>query len=90
MRRMTWMTVGIVVGAGGSVWVRRRVEEASKRMQPAQLATSAATLAGARARVAGEKLRAVVLGARPEIRDPRAKPPASLRRTPERISRSAS
>jgi len=61
MRRVTWMTLGIAVGASGTVWVRRRVDEASRKMQPAQLAAAAATVATARARIAGERLRAAVL-----------------------------
>lgn len=33
MRRGAWLATGVVVGAGGAVWVRRRVEAMAERVR---------------------------------------------------------
>lgn len=41
IRRLFWLTSGMALGAGGTLWVRRRLELAAVRLRPARLAQAA-------------------------------------------------
>lgn len=44
-KRVRWMTTGIAVGFGGSLWLQRKMKSAAERYGPAGVAVAAATRA---------------------------------------------
>ena len=38
---MFWLSSGLVLGAGGTVWARHRMQSVARRLQPGNLADSA-------------------------------------------------
>ncbi|MFP5318956.1 MAG: hypothetical protein ACLGI2_11775 [Acidimicrobiia bacterium] len=42
-KRLFWLTVGTVVGFGGSVWAQRRIREKIERYYPEQVARQVGT-----------------------------------------------
>jgi len=55
MRRGSWLVAGMAVGAGGTLWARRRIEELSKRMRSKEAAADLARLAGRGARAGASR-----------------------------------
>jgi hypothetical protein len=45
MKRIRWMTTGVAVGFGASVWLQRKLKTAADRYRPAGVANAAATRA---------------------------------------------
>ncbi|MHB1503020.1 MAG: hypothetical protein ACYCTL_03195 [Acidimicrobiales bacterium] len=43
MRRATWLATGVVLGAGGGFWAKRKIETIGKRLQPSKLAGTVAS-----------------------------------------------
>jgi hypothetical protein len=62
--RVRWMAAGLLIGAGGSVWVERKVRSVAGRYGPAGLAGTA----GTRARGLGADVRAALLEGRDAMR----------------------
>ena len=44
-KRIRWVTTGVAVGFGGSLWLQKKVKEAATRYGPAGVAASAASRA---------------------------------------------
>ena len=55
-KRIRWVTTGVAVGFGGSLWLQKKVKDAATRYGPAGVAVSAAS----RARDALEEGRAAM------------------------------
>lgn len=92
-KRLFWMITGIVVGASGAFWAKRRVEEAIENYLPEQVADRAAESArnlGGAVRAAAAEGREVMrateaeLRARVEDRTLAGGPDARSRRSPSR------
>jgi hypothetical protein len=62
--RARWMAAGLLIGAGGSVWVERKVRSVASRYSPAGLAGSTT----ARARGLGADVRAAIAEGRDAMR----------------------
>jgi len=63
MRRGMWLATGVAIGAGGSIWVRRRVEVVSERLRSGSVGADVASIAGRGARAGASRvLRAVEAG----------------------------
>lgn len=45
LKRIRWMTTGVAVGLGASVWLQRKLRSATDRYRPAGVAEAAATRA---------------------------------------------
>jgi hypothetical protein len=43
LKRVRWLTTGVAVGVGTSMWLQRRLRTAAQRYRPASLAGGAAT-----------------------------------------------
>ncbi len=71
-KRTFWLTTGMVVGAGASLWterrVRRAIDDAAARLQPDALALEASRRARGAARSAGDRVRSAVAEAKEEMR----------------------
>ena len=65
LKRLRWLILGGVVGAGGSVWVRRRVRDLIKRYAPVR---GTATVLGS-ARQVSRDLREAWADGQREMRD---------------------
>jgi hypothetical protein len=63
-KRVRWITTGIAVGVGGSVWAQRKLKTAASRYRPAGVAEAAA----ARARDALEEGRTAMRQREAELR----------------------
>ncbi len=57
MRRLVWLGTGAAIGAGGTVWARRRVGKVATRLRPSAIATSATAGADRRRRDLSVRLR---------------------------------
>ncbi len=68
IRRAFWLSSGLVVGAGATVWAQRRVQSVARRLQPRQLAAGTAEGAGRSARRAAGHLRSAVDAGRHQAR----------------------
>jgi hypothetical protein len=71
-KRTFWLTTGVVVGAGASLWterrVRRAIDDAAARLQPDALALEASRRARGAARATGDRIRSAVSEAKEEMR----------------------
>lgn len=67
-KRAFWMSTGMVVGAGGAFWAKRRVEQTVERYLPEQVAERAATSA----RNLGQAVREAAAEGREVMRDTEA------------------
>jgi len=68
MRRMVWLGTGAVLGAGGTLWARRRVGKVATRLRPSSIAGSATASADRRRRDVALRLRGAVESGRLEAR----------------------
>lgn len=60
IRRVSWLAAGIAVGAGGSLWARRRFEMLSDRLKSGELSTDIVNVAGRGASAGAARLRRAV------------------------------
>lgn len=63
-KRVRWVSTGVAVGFGGSIWLQRKMKDAAARYRPAGVAASAAS----RARDALEEGRAAMREREAELR----------------------
>lgn len=68
IRRVFWLSSGLILGAGGTMWARRRVQSMTRRLQPGRLAHAAAQGAGRRSQGAARHLRGAVEAGRLQAR----------------------
>ncbi len=64
LKRIRWLSTGVAVGLGGSVWLQRKMKSAAERYKPAGMAVAAAS----RARDALEEGRAAMREREAELR----------------------
>lgn len=70
-KRITWMGTGMIVGAGGAFWAKRKVEQTIEQYLPEQVADRAATSArglGRTVRAAATEGRAAMKATETELR----------------------
>ena len=60
MRRPLWLAAGVALGAGGTLWTRRRLERLSRRLQRGTVAADLVSLADRSAHGAVDRLREAV------------------------------
>jgi len=46
MRRMSWLVAGAALGAGGTIWARRRLEVLSDRLRSTEVTADIVSIAG--------------------------------------------
>ncbi len=63
-RRLFWLGAGVVLGAAGTVWLRRRLEGLAERFRPARVAGDVASGVESRVRGAAGHVRSAVAGGR--------------------------
>jgi len=68
MRRMVWLGTGAALGAGGTLWARRRVGKVATRLRPSSIAGSATAGVDRRRRDVAVRLRGAVESGRLEAR----------------------
>jgi len=68
MRRPLWLAAGAALGAGGTVWARRRLERLSRRVRPTALAGEFAWRAERTRRGAADRVRDALDTGRSEAR----------------------
>ncbi|HUI04494.1 MAG TPA: hypothetical protein VLZ77_13205 [Acidimicrobiales bacterium] len=57
MRRPVWLAAGAALGAGGTVWARRRLDRLSRRMRPGSVGTEIASMVDRTRRGASHRVR---------------------------------
>jgi len=57
MRRPVWLAVGAALGAGGTLWTRRRIERLSRRVRPGAVAGDIAAAVDRTTRGAADRVR---------------------------------
>ena len=57
IRRPFWLVTGAALGAGGTVWARRRLERLSRRVRPTAVAGELVSLVDRTRRGAADKVR---------------------------------
>ena len=57
MRRPLWLAAGAALGAGGTVWTRRRIERLSRRMRPGTMAGDVVSMVGRTRRAGSSRVR---------------------------------
>lgn len=57
MRRPMWLLAGAALGAGGTLWTRRRLERLAQRVKPSTVAGDVASLVDRRRRLAAWRVR---------------------------------
>jgi hypothetical protein len=67
-RRAIWLGVGAALGAGASVWARRRVETVAERMRKGDVTTSVVGIVNRGAKRAARRVRRAVEGGRDDAR----------------------
>jgi len=68
IKRAVWFSAGAAIGAGGTVWARRRVESISKRMRSGELTGDVVAMVDRRAQRAARRVRGAVDAGREEAR----------------------
>ena len=68
MRRPLWLAAGAALGAGGTVWARRRLERLSRRVRPTAVAGELVSLAERTRRGTADKVRDALDTGRSEAR----------------------
>jgi hypothetical protein len=68
MRRPLWFAAGAALGAGGTVWTRRRLERLSRRVRPTAVVGDIASIVDRTRRGTTERVRAAVDTGRAEAR----------------------
>ena len=68
MRRPLWLAAGAALGAGGTVWARRRLDRLSRRVRPTAVAGELASLAERTRRGTADKVRDALDTGRSEAR----------------------
>jgi hypothetical protein len=56
MRRGLWLATGAALGAGGSIWARRRLDSLSERLRSGDLSAEVMKIAGKGARAGGTQV----------------------------------
>lgn len=67
-KRIRWVVVGVGLGAGGQLWVKRKVARLVERYSPPQVASRAATTARKELRAAVEEGRLAMRRRESELR----------------------
>ncbi|HXQ90869.1 MAG TPA: hypothetical protein VN768_04860 [Acidimicrobiales bacterium] len=57
IRRPLWLAAGAVLGAGGTLWTRRRLERLSRRVRPTAVAGEVVSMVDRTRRNAADKVR---------------------------------
>ena len=60
MRRPLWLAAGMALGAGGTLWTRRRLERLARRIESGTVGADLASLADRSAQAAAHRVRAAV------------------------------
>jgi hypothetical protein len=60
IRRPLWLAAGAALGAGGTVWARRRLERLSRRVRPTAMATQIVSRVDRTRRGAADRVRDAV------------------------------
>jgi hypothetical protein len=60
IRRPLWLAAGAALGAGGTIWARRRLERLSRRVRPTAVAGELASIVDRTRRGAADRVRAAV------------------------------
>gem|GEM_PF-1964279 len=60
IRRPLWLVAGAALGAGGTVWTRRRLEQLSRRVRPASVAGDIASMVDRTRRGTADRVRDAV------------------------------
>jgi hypothetical protein len=60
IRRALWLTTGAVVGAGGTVWARRRLEALSERVRSGDVSADVVSIAKRGAGAGASRVRRAV------------------------------
>ncbi|HLI73497.1 MAG TPA: hypothetical protein VKU86_06420 [Acidimicrobiales bacterium] len=60
IRRPLWLAAGVALGAGGTLWTRRRLEGLSRRIESGTVGADLASLADRSAHAAAHRVRAAV------------------------------
>jgi hypothetical protein len=68
MRRPLWLAAGAALGAGGTVWARRRLDRLSRRVRPTALAGELASRAERTRRRGADRVRDALDTGRSEAR----------------------
>ncbi|HUC38063.1 MAG TPA: hypothetical protein VMR97_13190 [Acidimicrobiales bacterium] len=68
MRRTVWLSAGVALGAGGTLWARRRLEVVSRRMHSGELTGDVAAIVDRQARRATRRLRRAVEAGRDQAK----------------------
>jgi hypothetical protein len=67
-RRAIWVGMGAALGAGASVWARRRVELVAERMRTENAKTNVIAIVNRRAKRAAQRMRRAVAAGRDDAR----------------------
>jgi hypothetical protein len=84
MRRARWLATGVAIGAGGTIWAKRRLGTLQERLEPARVAVDLADATRERVRAAVGAGRAQAQRREEEIRtklERRAEPSTGLEMT---------
>lgn len=68
IKRAVWLSAGAAIGAGGTVWARRRVESFSRRMRSGELTGDVVAILDRRAQGAASRVRRAIETGREEAR----------------------
>ena len=68
VKRAVWFSAGAAIGAGGSMWARRRVESLSRRVRTGELTGDVVSILDRRAQSAARRFRRAVDAGREEAR----------------------
>jgi hypothetical protein len=66
--RAMWLSAGVALGAGGTIWVRRRLEVLSDKLRSGQATADVVSMAGRGARAAASQVRLAVDAGRDSAR----------------------
>jgi hypothetical protein len=68
IRRPLWLVTGVALGAGGTMWARRRLERLSRRVRPTAVAGELASVVDRTRRGAADRVRDAVDTGRAQAR----------------------
>jgi hypothetical protein len=68
IKRATWLTVGAALGAGGTLWARRRLQLLSERARSGEIAGDLSVILERGAHRAARRVRNAVEGGRDDAR----------------------
>jgi len=68
IRRLLWLVAGVVLGASGTLWLRRRIERLAQRLRPTRVATDVSSGLEQAVRSTSGRVRGAVDGGRRDAR----------------------